>query len=286
MWFLITLIVLFVFFLVGFILTKVLFMPEKGYEWIENEGETVSFKSGNNTLEGRLINKEGKKGTIIFAHGMGLSSRYYRPEALHFAGLGYKVFIFEYRGYGKSTGTFLSFRDVVKDIVSASSYLGDDKFILIGHSMGGYGVLSSLDEMRNKVKGVVAYAPFRSPFSAMDVCALRMGKLGRIFEVFLFPFQILIHGNKANRSAIDAINNSSSPILVIQGDDDKEVSIDGCSIFKKKDLITNKRLEVKIIDSIESNGHVTVVRKKGSQNVNEDTIVYVDEFLSNLEHSI
>ena len=217
---------------------------------------------------------------------MGLSSRYYRPEALHFADLGYKVFIFEYRGYGKSTGTFLSFRDVVKDIVSASSYLGDDKFILIGHSMGGYGVLSSLDEMRNKVKGVVAYAPFRSPFSAMDVCALRMGKLGRIFEVFLFPFQILRHGNKANRSAIDAINNSSSPILVIQGDDDKEVSIDGCSIFKKKDLITNKRLEVKIIDSIESNGHVTIVRKKGSQSVNEDTIVYVDEFLSNLEHSI
>ena len=136
------------------------------------------------------------------------------------------------------------------------------------------------------MKGVVAYAPFRSPFSAMDVCALRMGKLGRIFEVFLFPFQILIHGNKANRSAIDAINNSSSPILVIQGDDDKEVSIDGCSIFKKKDLITNKRLEVKIIDSIESNGHVTIVRKKGSQSVNEDTIVYVDEFLINLEHSI
>ena len=67
---------------------------------------------------------------------MGLSSRYYRPEVLHFANLGYKVFIFEYRGYLESTGTFLSFRDVVKDIVAASSFLGDDNIILVGHSMG------------------------------------------------------------------------------------------------------------------------------------------------------
>ena len=213
---------------------------------------------------------------------MGLSSRYYRPEVLHFANLGYKVFIFEYRGYLESTGTFLSFRDVVKDIVAASSFLGDDNIILVGHSMGGYGVLSSLDELKNKVKGVVAYAPFRSPFSAMDVCALRMGVLGRIVEAFLFPFQLLIHGNKANRSAIKAINNSSCPMLILQGDDDKEVSIDGCSILKKKDQITSKLLDVKIINKEDSNGHVTVVRKKGTQCVNEDTIKLVDEFLMNL----
>ena len=274
--------VLIVFFVVGFFLTKALFMPEKSIEWIENEGDVVLFKSGRNTLEGRLVNKEGKKGTIIFAHGMGLSSHYYRPEVLHFAELGYKVFIFEYRGYGKSTGTFLSFRDVVKDITAASSFLGDDKLILVGHSMGGYGVLSSLDELKDKVKGVIAYAPFRSPFSAIDVCALRMGVFGRIVEAFLFPFQLLIHGNKANRSAIKAINNSTRPMLVLQGDNDKEVSIDGCSIQKKKDQITSKLLDVKIINKDDSNGHVTVVRKKGTQCVNEDTIKLVDEFLKNL----
>ncbi|MGN1189977.1 MAG: alpha/beta hydrolase, partial [Candidatus Ornithospirochaeta sp.] len=238
----IVLLVLIVFFVIGFFLTKALFMPEKAIEWTEDEGEIVSFKSGSYTLEGRLINKEGNKGTIIFAHGMGLSSHYYRPEVLHFASMGYKVFIFEYRGYGKSNGLFLSFRDVVKDIVSASEYLNEKDIILVGHSMGGYGVLSSLDELKGKVKGVVAYAPFRSPFTAMDVCAMRMGIVGRIAEVFLFPFQYLINGYKANKSAIHGINNSSCPMLILQGNGDKEVAMDGCSVVKKRDTITNSLL--------------------------------------------
>ena len=57
----IVLIVLIIFFVIGFFLTKALFMPEKSIEWTENEGEVVSFKSGKNTLEGRIVNKEGKK---------------------------------------------------------------------------------------------------------------------------------------------------------------------------------------------------------------------------------
>lgn len=279
---LIVLLVIIVFFVIGFFLNKALFMPEKGVEWTENEGEVVSFTSGKNTLEGRVINKEGKKGTIIFAHGMGLSSRYYRPEVLHFASLGYKVFIFEYRGYGKSTGTFLGFRDVVKDIVSASSFLGDDSVILVGHSMGGYGVLSSIDELKDKAKGVVAYAPFRSPFTAMNVCAMRMGIVGRIAEVFLFPFQYLIYGYKANKSAIHAINNAKCPMLIIQGTNDKEVAVDGCSVVKKKDKITSSLLDIKYIEKEESNGHVSIVRQKESQSVNEDTMVFTDEFLKKI----
>ena len=81
----IVLIVLIIFFVIGFFLTKALFMPEKSIEWTENEGEVVSFKSGKNTLEGRIFNKEGKKGTIIFHHYIFLSSHYNKPEILHFA---------------------------------------------------------------------------------------------------------------------------------------------------------------------------------------------------------
>ena len=268
-----------VFFVIGFFITKALFKPEAGVPWGEEEGEVLSFFSGRNTLEGRLINKEGNKGTVIFAHGMGLSSHYYRPEVLHFAELGYRVFIFEYRGYGKSTGTFLSFRDVVKDLVASASFLGHEDIILVGHSMGGYGVLSAIDHLRDKIKGVVAYAPFRSPFTAMDVCALRMGIIGRILEVFLIPFQYLLHGTKANKSVIKSINNSPVPILILQGNEDKEVALDGCSVVKKSQLLHNPLSRIKIIDKEGSNGHVSIVRKKGSQDINEDTMAIVDGFL-------
>lgn len=277
------LLIIIVFFLIGFFLTKILFKPERVVEWTEDEGEKVTFKSCGKTLEGRIINKDGKRGTIIFAHGMGLSSHYYRPEVIHFASLGYKVFIFEYRGYGKSKGVFLSFRDVVTDLVAAASFLGDKDIILVGHSMGGYGVLSSLEDLKDRVRGVVAYAPFRSPFSAMDVCALRLGFLGRIIELFLFPFQYLIHGFKANKSVIKTINSACCPILILQGNNDKEVAMDGCSVVKKIKEVKNPQLEVKIIDKEESNGHVTIVRKKGSQSVNEETIAFTDEFLRKIQ---
>lgn len=283
MFLLVILLLLVFFFFIGFFLTRALFMPEKTIEWKENDGEIVSFKSGSNTLEGRIVNKEGKKGTVIFAHGMGLSSHYYRPEVLHFADLGYKVFIFEYRGYGQSSGTFLSFRDAVKDLVSAASFLGDDNLLLVGHSMGGYGVLSSIDELKTKVKGVIAYAPFRSPFSAMDVCALRMGIVGRILEIFLFPFQYILNGYKANKSVIKSINDTSCPILILQGNKDKEVSVDGCSVIKKMGKINTPLLSVEIIDNEESNGHITIIRKKGSQGMNEDTMSITDEFIKRIE---
>ena len=282
--FVIALAVIAVFLSLGFLLSKALFMPEKAFPWTEEDGESLSFKSGRNTLKGILINKEGKKGTIVFSHGMGLSSHYYRPEVLHFASLGYRVFIFEYRGYGESDGTFLSFRDAYKDTIEAAEYITDPSMplFLIGHSMGGYSSVSALDKLGCKVNGVAVYAPFRSPFSAMNVCAKRMGWTGRMAELFLFPFQILLSPISANRSLIGTINKTKVPVLILQGDRDKEVSLSGCSVLKKKAKITNSLLQVQLIEKEDSSGHISIVRKKGEGDINNDTMVYVDKFLSNL----
>ena len=274
-----------VIFLVGFFLSKALFKPDTYHPWGEGDGEEVFFPSGRNTLQGRLFNKSGEKGTIVFSHGMGLSSSYYRPEIMHFAAMGYRVFVFEYRGYGKSSGLFLSFRNAVKDTVSSALFVYDQKMplFLIGHSMGGYSSLSALDELKDKVKGVCVYAPFRSPFSAMHVCASKMGWKGLVAELFIYPFQVLSSPFKANKSLIGTINRTKTPILVIQGEKDQEVSLDGCSILKKVNKIKSPYLSIQIVKEEESNGHISVVRKKGTGNVNEDTMKYIDSFLTKME---
>ena len=67
--------------------------------------------------------------------------------------------------------------------------------------------------------------------------------------------------------------------MILQGNEDKEVALDGCSVVKKSQLLHNPLSRIKIIDKKGSNGHVSIVRKKGSQDINEDTMAIVDGFL-------
>ena len=50
-------------------------------------------------------------------------------------------------------------------------------------------------------------------------------------------------------------------------------------MVKKSQLLHNPLSRIKIIDKKGSNGHVSIVRKKGSQDINEDTMAIVDGFL-------
>lgn len=277
---LITLIILLVYLSISFFITKALFAPDSNYPWAEDEGRRVFFFSGKRKLEGIVFNEKGTKGTVVIAHGMGMSMRYMRPEVIHFQNMGYRVFTFEYTGYGESEGTFLGFRQAQKDLDAALEYIYSPSslLVLLGHSMGGYSVLSS--EFPN-ISCIVAYAPFRSPFSAMHRCALRMGNKGRILEPFLYPVQFLLYGMKANRSVIGNINARKCPILILQGNEDREVELKGCSLWKKRDKITNENVKLVLVEKDGSNGHVSIVREKGSKEINHNTMDMVDTFLSN-----
>ena len=116
----------------------------------------------------------------------------------------------------------------------------------------------------------------------MNVCAKRMGIVGRLAEIFLFPIQYLLHGTTADSSIIETINRSKTPMLILQGSNDKEVSIENCSVLKKKDRIHSELLTVRIVESDESNGHVTIVRKKGENTINSETMAIVDEWIDHI----
>ena len=80
------------------------------------------------------------------------------PFARFIAESGYKVFTFDFRGYGKSTGIKDTRMD--RDLEAAIAYMrakGAQQVVLIGASMGGTAVIELASE--SQVQGVAALSP-------------------------------------------------------------------------------------------------------------------------------
>ena len=94
------------------------------------------------TLHGWWIPGEPNRGVLLFLHGNAgnISGRIEAMEP--FLRLGLNVFVFDYRGYGRSTGT-PSEEGLYRDAEAAWSYLTDargmppNRIILFGRSLGG-----------------------------------------------------------------------------------------------------------------------------------------------------
>ena len=88
----------------------------------------------------KLFASDEVRGTILFLHGNGenISSHFLNVHWL--TAYGYDVYLFDYRGYGKSEG-IAQLDDVIKDadnmITYAINQLRDnEKLIVMGHSLG------------------------------------------------------------------------------------------------------------------------------------------------------
>ena len=95
---------------------------------------------------------------VILAHMRGRDQTSWFPFARFVAESGYKVLTFDFRGYGKSTGTKDTRMD--RDLEAAIAYMrakGAKQVVLIGASMGGTTVIELASE--SQVQGVAALSP-------------------------------------------------------------------------------------------------------------------------------
>lgn len=249
------------------------------------DGRKVTFKSGRNRLVGYLWNESGDRGLIVFAHGMGTGVEYYLPEIHHFAAQGYKVFAFEYSGYPGSRGHFYGFPQAVIDLKNALDFIDDGSLpvILMGHSMGAYAVCAVRQYTDKRVDGIVAYAPFFSSNEAVIAEAIgNMPKCGKLLCGLILPMQRILFGRNCNPTAVAGLSRANVPTLVLQGSEDVEVTPDGCALYAHRSKLSDVPVTFRLIGEGGSNGHMTIVRKKGSKTVNEDTICHVDAFLDKI----
>ena len=95
---------------------------------------------------------------VILTHMRGRDQTSWFPFARFVAESGYKVLTFDFRGYGKSTGTKDTRMD--RDLEAAIAYMrakGAKQVVLIGASMGGTAVIELASE--SQVQGVAALSP-------------------------------------------------------------------------------------------------------------------------------
>lgn len=245
------------------------------------DGRAVSFFNGKRRLQGYLWNETGTRGLVVLAHGMGTGVGYHMPEVHHFADEGYRVFAFEYSGYGKSTGHFYGFPQAVSDLKSAIDFIDDGTLpvILLGHSMGGYAVCTVGQCLSRPVSAVVAYAPFYSSGEAIAEMTRGMPRFGWLLRLLVLPVQKVLFGRRHKCSGVDGLRAARVPTLILQGSRDEEVSCTGCSLYAHRAELVDADVNFRLIENDDSNGHMTVIRKKGTHGVNEDTMKMVDSFL-------
>ena len=201
--------------------------------------ERVSFQASDGTqLSGVLMlgdrEKLGSRPVILFSHGNAghLVHRHGRMDA--FSRLDADVFLYDYRGFGASSG-IPSVAGVVSDAVGALDYLVKERevplrsIILYGESVGaGIAVAAVVDKL-DKIGGLVLEAGFRS-LSYMA---------GRRFPL-IGPLLI-----RTDLPSATTLSNFKGPLLVIHSRNDEIIPFeDGKALFDASPSTDKEFLEL------------------------------------------
>jgi fermentation-respiration switch protein FrsA (DUF1100 family) len=190
--------------------------------------ENVDFKSTDGTdLHGWFIPSQAKqpKGTVVFSHGNAGSLGYHLGFVLWLAEAGYQVFMYDYRGFGKSGGE-LDRRGMIEDVKGAFAYVKARKdvdakrLVSYGHSLGGAKSVAAIaaEKRMEGLRAVVIDGAFTSYQAMARVVG---GELGAN----------LITDEFSPKDLIGKISGTS--LLVIHGDRDLVVPVSqGKELFK------------------------------------------------------
>lgn len=201
--------------------TNNIYFPSKEVYETKYPHENVYFK----TIDGKKLNAwyvPPKKDypIIMFSHGNGGNISYFFDMLIPVTNMGYGVFIYDYRGYGKSEG-FPFEKGLYKDARAALNFLNNEKniksenIILWGLSIGG-GVTSQI-AIENDFKAVILQSTFTNTKDMGKATLKRATKKDWMQNfVYLFPFIQKFD----NYSRIDKI---TEPLLITHSMDDSMI---------------------------------------------------------------
>ena len=150
--------------------SKLVYFPTKEIDWtparagLRYEDVTLTAAKGQ-TINAWYVPCEGARGTVIFAHGNGENISWLFDYVEFYRTLKMNVFLFDYRGYGRSTGK-PSEKATYEDVTACWKYLTEErkvpanKIVLSGRSLGG-AVVAWL-AAREKPAGLVLESTFTS----------------------------------------------------------------------------------------------------------------------------
>ena len=209
------------------------------YNSLNNRIE-YDFYSDNNKLKGYYYKNNNSKGLVIACHGMtsqadGMDIAYQN----YFFENNYSVFSFDLTAHGRSEGNSISgLHQAAYDVKACYDFIFDNKLnenniILIGHSLGGYGVAAALN-LGVKANYLITFSAFDNPYDTM----VRYSKnsVGDIINLTIPTFNMTTsfkYGDNKNLSASSGIKESNINSLIIHGKDDISIPYNDASLYAK-----------------------------------------------------
>lgn len=223
--------------------------------------EILSIKSGKNTLAGYLYGQESTQGLIIISPGHRDASDIKLSEITYFVDKGWMVLCYDYTGCYTSEGSsMIGYVQAPADLDEVLDYIeSDHRFdklpvMLFGHSLGAYASAAVL-QYKHNITAVVAASGFDDPTEQWEYSVKRFTN---IFGNLLSPYSKMImntkFGDMAHFSAIDGINSTEIPVLIMQGTTD-EFYGNVSSIYEHRDKITNVNCSLRIMSEENHHGH-------------------------------
>lgn len=239
------------------------FMPNEEY-MAAYRSTPVEFQLNGQTLRGYVYGADDPDAFIVFRHGIFSQHCDYLALVSAMVDRGYTVFAYDALGCGISDGSStIGMAQSALDVAAAVQYVreqglsGDLPLVLWGHSWGGYGVAAAMDIVPD-VDACITMSGFNAPVEVLaDTAIARMGPIAATQRPTLWLANKLTFGNDSDRTALDGINKTSAPVLVVHGTDDTVVRYDTSAIIAERDHITNPGVEYLVFDEEGRNGHNT-----------------------------
>ena len=224
--------------------------------------ENVQFTSGKNTLQGYLYgmehlekDAEPPKGLIVFSHGIGSGHESYINTLMWFVDHGWVVFAYDATGSCTSEGSgTVGLVQSALDLDAALQFAEQDgrfeglPVCLLGHSWGGFAVCG-VQNFDHDLTAVCSISGYAYPLEMLQQGAAKtVGKpLAAVLQPFIWSYHTATFGSEADLNAVDGINRSGIPVLVLHGDKDPTVPYEGISILSKQAQITNPHVRYETI---------------------------------------
>lgn len=160
------------------------------------------------------------KGLMFVAHGNAQNLSSHFVSWVWLVEAGYELFIFDYRGYGKSEGE-VGIEGAVEDTKAALDYIDSsyrDGYFVCGQSLGGTLLLSAMQKRENaKIKALILDSTFTG---FADISNEKMAQ-----SWLTWPFQWIPYLSLGSEhDAKEKVSQISKPLLLLHGSLDAIVS--------------------------------------------------------------
>jgi alpha-beta hydrolase superfamily lysophospholipase len=205
--------------------------------------EEMEFKTSEDVVvNGILFNNKDSRKLVIINRGSGGELQNYSPkESPLYSELNYSIFIYDYRGNGKSKGKSEDMNSLFQDFRIIYNHFkdiyGEENIVVLGNSFGT-GIAAKIASEYNP-KCLILKAPY---YEYNELLKRRSGWM---------PLKII---NKYNFKTYQYLESCSCPVVLVHGAKDKAIS---------------HKASERLFEHIKSEKHLLVIEEAGHSDIQE-----------------